>query len=102
MIQRLPEKRPSEIVTVTFKYARQLGAGVALVPGASVAVAVRKGIDPAPATLLEGAPAVVGNDVLARVVGGLDGVEYLLVCTADTTNGDRLQLEGALPVAMAR
>lgn len=101
MIQRLPDKRPSEIVTVTFKYARQLGAGVVLAPGASVAVAVRKGADPAP-VVIEGAPVVVGNDVLVRVVGGLDGVEYLLSCTADTSTGDRLVLEGVLPVALAR
>lgn len=102
MIKRLPEKRPAEAVTITFRFARELGAGATLVPGATVAVTVRKGADAAPGAMLAGAPAVVGSSVLARIMGGLDGVEYLLACTATTASGDVIVLEAVLPVAAAR
>lgn len=102
MIKVLPEKRPAEAVTVTFRFARELPAGVSLEPGATVMLAVRKGTDVSPQAMLAGAPAVAGTDVLARVMGGMDGVQYLVSCIAETSNGDRLQLDAILPVANAR
>lgn len=102
MITRLPEKRPAEAVTITFRFTRELPAGVSLLPTADVAVAVRKGEDAAPGAMLAGAPAVSGPAVLARIMGGVDGTEYLLTCTADTSAGDRIQLEAILPVALPR
>ncbi|MFT3758981.1 hypothetical protein [Thauera sp.] len=102
MIKRLPEKRPAEAVTVTFRFARELGEGVTLAPGATVVVTVRKGVDAAPQAMLAGVPAVSGTNVLARLLGGLAGTEYLLSCTADTSNGDRLVLDAVLPVTGPR
>lgn len=102
MIHRFAEKRPSEAITITFRFARELAAGVTLSPGAVVAIAVRKGADAAPQAMLAGTPAVSGTDVLARVMGGISGVEYLITCTASTSNGDVLQLDAILPVANPR
>jgi len=102
MIKRLPEKRPAEAVTVTFRFRRDLGEGVTLAPSAAVVVSVRKGADAAPQAMLAGVPAVSGTNVLARVMGGAPDTEYLLTCTADTSNGDRLVLEAVLPVAPPR
>lgn len=102
MIKRLPEKRPAEAVTVTFRFARELGEGVTLAPGAALDIAVRKGEDAAPQAMLAGLPAVADTRVLARIMGGVAGNEYLLSCTADTSNGDRLVLEAVLPVAAPR
>lgn len=101
MIHRLPEKRPAERVTVSFRFGRQLG-GATLLPTPTVAAAVRKGADADPGAVLASAPVVVGADVLVQVAGGLDGVEYLLTCTVDTSAGDRFVLEGLLPVALPR
>lgn len=102
MIKRLPEKRPAEAVTVTFRFRRELGEAVTLAPGATVTVAVRKGADATPQAMLAGAPAVSGTNVLARLMGGVAGTEYLLSCTADSSVGDRLVLEAVLPVALPR
>ena len=102
MIKRLPEKRPGEAVTVTFRFRRELGDGMSLLPGAAVVVAVRKGADATPQAMLAGMPAVAGTNVLARVMGGVAGTEYLLSCTADVSNGDRLVLEAVLPVTAPR
>ena len=102
MIKMWPEKRSAEAVTVTFRFARDLPAGVALAPGASVVITVRKGADAVPQAMLAGVPSVSGSDVLARIMGGLDGVQYLVTCIADTEAGDRLQLEAVLPVEPPR
>ena len=102
MIHRFAEKRPAEAVTITFRFARELAAGVTLAPGATVSIAVRKGADAAPQAMLAGSPAVSGPDVLARVMGGISGVEYLITCTATTSIGDVLQLAALLPVALPR
>lgn len=102
MIKEWPEKRPAEAVTVTFRFARELPDGVTLLPSASVVLAVRKGEDAAPQAMLAGVPAVSGTDVLARIMGGVPGTQYLVTCTVDTSVGDRLQLEAMLPVALPR
>ena len=102
MIKRLPEKRPAEAVTIAWRFARELGTGVTLAPGAAVAITTRKGTDIAPGAMLSGVPAVAGSTVLARIMGGIDGCEYLLACTATTSVGDVLVLEAVLPVASAR
>ena len=102
MIKTWPEKRPAEAVTVTFRFARELPEGVTLAPGATVQITTRKGADLVPQAMLAGSAAVSGTDVLARLMGGLDQVQYLVTCTADTSTGDRLQLEAILPVANAR
>lgn len=102
MIHRFSEKRPAEAVTITFKFARELPAGSTIAPGAAVGVTVRKGTDATPQAMLAGSPSVSGTDVLARIMGGLAGVEYLLTCTATTSDGDVLVLEALLPVAAPR
>lgn len=101
-MKTLPEKRPAERVTVRFRFGRELGTGVSLSPGATVTATVRKGVDPAPAALVPEAAVISGTDVLVRVVGGLDGVQYLLTCLAPTSDGNLLQLDGILPVATPR
>ncbi|QDF95196.1 hypothetical protein CJ010_00825 [Azoarcus sp. DD4] len=102
MLKQLPEKRPAEQITVTFRFARDLAEGVTLASGATVAVAVRKGVDAAAANIVEGAPAVSGTNVLVRIVGGLDGVQYLLTALAPTSDGQLLQLDALLLVANPR
>lgn len=102
MIKLLPEKRPAEEVTVTFRFGRDLAQGVTLAAGATVSASVRKGVDPDAETLVDSAPAVAGTDVLVRIVGGLDGVQYLLTALAPTSDGQLLQLDALLPVALPR
>lgn len=101
-MKQLPEKRPAEEVTVTFRYARDLAPGVALEAGATVTVTARKGTDPDAHTMVGGPPAVSGTNVLVRIVGGLDGVQYLLTALAPTSDGQLLQLDALLLVANPR
>lgn len=101
-MKQLPEKRPAEEVTVTFRFARDLAVGVTLVAGATVAATVRKGVDAGAAAMVAGPPAVSGTNVLVRVVGGVDGVQYLLTALAPTSDGQLLQLDALLQVANPR
>lgn len=92
MTTRFATKDPGEEITVQFDYSR-IGA-----PSApAVAIDVRSGSDPAAASMLVGAPFVVGSGVYQRVAGGVSGAEYALRCLA-TVGGDRLLIDAILPV----
>lgn len=55
--------------------------------------------DPTPGALISGAPAIVGTTVLQRIAAtGVDYTDYYLKCTAISSTGDTLVVDGILPV----
>lgn len=99
---RLPEKRPTELVTIKFSYTRRLAESETLVAPAAVSVSVRTGTDAAAGDMLVGTPVLGADHVLAMFDGGVAGTQYLLACLATTSTGQKLALEAILPVADPR
>jgi hypothetical protein len=67
-----------------------------------VTIAVAEGVDAGVAAMLHGAPTIVGNVVLQRIINGVDKVDYHLRCTITTSSGRKLVLPLQLPVTLAR
>ena len=93
----LPAKTPSEVKLVTFDFATEAVAGIAL-STPTVDKAVLSGTDPAAANLTVGAAMVSGLTVLCLVGGGLAGVVYQLTCTVTAANGEVHQILARLAV----
>lgn len=89
-MQRFSEKYPSpEAVVLTFNFVLFLPPGVFLTGTPAVTFAMVYGSDSNPGALSAGPPAVDGTGtlVLQPVMGGLDGNDYLIVASCNTTNG---------------
>lgn len=84
MSKILSAKHPTEIVTVTFDYAREHPGATLTAP--AIVATVDNGTDGSPGAILSGAPQVQGLRILQSVIGGLAFVDYKLRCTA-TVNG---------------
>lgn len=92
----LPDKDPAESVVLQFEFDGELVA----IDAATVTVEVLDGLDPAVATMLDGALQIQGTSVLQRVSAGVDLVNYKLRCTA--THGVNVRVRAAvLPVRTA-
>lgn len=94
MTTRFDTKDPGETVTLEFDYTK-LG-GTPTDPDITAETLV--GEDASPSAVLQGLPAVVGDKVYQKATAGLNGVDYAVKCYADTPNGDRLLIDGILPV----
>lgn len=81
---------------VGFDFSTELAAGENL-SGASVAVTVIAGSDPASNAILSGSPFILGSLVKQRVVGGVAKTTYHLRCTATTDGGNTIVVAGNLP-----
>lgn len=92
-----PIKDPSESVVIEFDFAGEMSVIGSAVVSASV---YGTGVDPAVASMLDGAPQVLAPKVLQRVRNGVDGVDYKLRCVA-TSGSDVLVRAGVMPVRTA-
>lgn len=95
-------KDPQETVNITFEFAPILGAE-AISGAATSAVQISAGTDAAFAAVKNGAPVVVGTQVVQSVTAGVAGVDYYVTAKV-TTNGAparTLLLAGILPVRNA-
>lgn len=93
--QRLDPKDPDEEVFVRFDFA-----ALTATPSAPEVTSARHAgeADSSPASIRSGQPTVSGSAVLQKVVGGIDGTDYLLRCLASAPDGSKYVLTGVLPV----
>ncbi|MEQ1658512.1 MAG: hypothetical protein ABL896_07010 [Hylemonella sp.] len=76
---------PEEIKVVTFPFANELGG--ATIATATVTSATLRGVDPAGATMVQGAAVIDGTNVKQRIKGMLTDVTYLLKAKAVDSDG---------------
>jgi len=89
---------PGEVATLSFEFARELPAGVTIDSVGQTTVELLRGTDPAPESILVGAAALAGTDVLQRVAVDVDGASYLVTAVANLSDGQVRKLPAALPV----
>lgn len=102
MSSTIGPKDPEEIITILFDFTARAGNRTITSGQATVAVSVIEGTDPAPSSLLLGAPTypTVGQ-VQQRLTGGVTGVWYMLRCKATLSDGDILVAAAQLLVDKA-
>jgi hypothetical protein len=88
-------KRVSEAEAFTADFAGgvtpRLGTGETIV-SAVWSVSVVTGVDATPSAMLSGSPSISGAKVTQMITGGVKGVTYQLICTAQTSAGQTLVL----------
>lgn len=82
---------PGEKETYGLDFVNDLPSGDSL-SAVSFSLTVAEGDDPTPSTHLDGLPNIVGTVALQTLSGLLANNNYLLKCTATTTNGSTLIL----------
>ena len=93
-----PAKRQSATVTLSFDFTSLMTVGSILSVNA-VGVTVYSGVDPTPAGILSGSPAINGNVVAQSVIAGVPGTIYSLICSVNTSDGQVLELQGFLAIS---
>lgn len=93
-----PPKGPDESFPCAFIYKKELVPGEVLTGPAVVTIAVRRGTDPNPASVITGPPTIEDYQVLQQLSGGLAGVTYDLECTVTTSQGNTYTRAAILPV----
>lgn len=96
----LTTKDPKERIFLTFDYSLAMDAGEYITEIDEVAVSVTAGDDPNPQDILTGTAAVAvdGASFQQPVEGGVDGVNYNIKATVNTSLNKRLTVTGILPV----
>jgi hypothetical protein len=88
-------KNPLETITVTFDFS----ALTTSVASPSVTSVVSSGaVDPTPSAILSGSPQISGAKVLQKIVAGLPGAYYELLCQITAADGSVYVLSEVLPV----
>lgn len=96
-MQNFDPKKPGETLNVGFDFADVLAPEETLV-SATLTVSVLRGVDPSPNDMLKDGPIIIGTLVSQFIRGGLDGVTYLISCTAITSDPQTLINEGVIAV----
>lgn len=91
------DKKTNERVRLGVDFVRLLAAGESIA-GAGVTAAVLRGVDAAPAGLLDGPPVIELTTIWQTVQGGVAGVYYTLEFTATTSLGHVLIERATLEV----
>lgn len=86
-----------ETSTVQFSFLSRLGASETI-SSASIAASVYSGTDAAPSAIINGSASIGGSTVSQSITGGTLGVTYELLCTANTSLSQVLQLSGFLVI----
>ena len=97
-IKSFPHKQVDEDIVASFDYT---GAGLATgetISSAVFSATVIKGIDAAPSNIISGVAAISGAICSQLIINGLDGVKYLIQCTATTSQSQVLHGLGYLTV----
>lgn len=88
-------KYPAEIATITFDFS-DLATSC---NNPAVSIAVENGVvDSGAASMISGQAQVSGTTVLQRIVGGIAGNTYKLVCQIDDADGERWIVAASLEV----
>jgi len=90
-------KLVGETQAYVFDFVSRMGSSDTLYSG-TVVVTVYSGVDSAPNALVYGNTSLSGTQVTQKLMGGVAGVVYQVMCTAVTTAGLTLQLFGLLAV----
>lgn len=97
-LQSLPAaKSATETLGLEFDFEGMLAVGETLLSSVCDAV-VWSGEDSTPSTILYGSPTTTDSSARQLVTGGVEGVTYLVTCTAATSESQVLQLSAYLPV----
>lgn len=91
-------KRTGEFRRLSFNFINLLKAGETI-SDATFTAEVISGIDGNPNALISGAATIIGSVCEQLIVGGVDGVMYLLKCLINTNLGQRLEAIALLPVS---
>ena len=92
-------KAPAEVNYFWFNFYSALATGETVL-SAVVTVTLVSGVDPNPAAMLDSTAAVEnGYNVNVLIGGGIPNNQYLLTCTATTSNANHPVLAGTLQVA---
>lgn len=98
-IQYFPNKRPNEIVTLTFDFRNRLASGETFLDSGIWTEDVEIGTDPDYADMLIGLPSVSGTTISHRVQAGLNNVVYLITCETQTNQSHTYEGAGLLKVS---
>jgi hypothetical protein len=94
----IPPKRLGETVILNpWNFISLLGVSETI-SSATVTATVYSGVDAAPGSMISGAATISGSVVSQKIVGGVVGVVYELLCAAVTSAGQTLQLAGYFAV----
>lgn len=93
----LRPKHAAETRSEVFDFTSRLALGETI-SSASTGCAVYSGTDASPSSVVSGPASISGAQVTQLITGGTLGVTYLLTCTALTSAGQTLGLEGFLVV----
>jgi hypothetical protein len=93
----LAPRTPTSTRFESFDFTSLLASGETI-NTASLAVTVVSGLDAAPSGILSGSPSISGAVVKQLFTGGVSGVTYGIVCTANTSLGQSLQLAAYMSV----
>lgn len=77
-------KRPNEQEVFGFDFTPQLSTGESI-STATVTASVISGSDPSPQSIVSGAAVISKGKVSQKIIGGVDGEIYKLVCQVSTT-----------------
>ena len=92
-----PTKHAGEACDVVFDFADRLPVGITL-SSAAVTSEVFSGTDADSASIVSGADTISGSQVTQKIINGVAGVIYDLVCTAVTSDSKTLVRRGYLAV----
>lgn len=92
------DKDPAEKIFVVFDFSKIITDKVESISGVSFSVTVATGVDASPSAILSGSPILKPKEASHLITGGVNGVSYIITCTADTTRGQRLKGIATLPV----
>lgn len=84
-------KRYTENEVFTVDYADDLADGETIL-SAAWSISTVDGTDPAAASMISGSAQITGSIVCQRITGGVPGVRYAPICTAQTSMGQKLVL----------
>ena len=104
-MNRLPTKGTLESVVLGFQFQAEATSITIISVTCDVYLPPITGpsTDPDPSAVLDGDPQIdvsSATNVLQRVVGGVNGVSYVIKCTVLTNSGDTLTLGAVLPVTL--
>jgi flagellar biosynthesis protein FliR len=94
----IPPKRLGETVILNPWNFISLLSVSETISSATVTATVYSGIDANPSAMISGSTTITGTVVSQKIVGGVVGVVYELLCAAVTSAGQTLQLAGYFAV----
>lgn len=94
-------KDPNEVIVLTFDFTTSLVTGETLTGSPTVTISAAIGVDAAMAAMLSGAPSIVGNTVLQKVINGVVKNSYGFIALCTLSSGRMLAVGGILPINVA-